>query len=158
MFSQDLLQGLKVLCFQNLSCLGQKTVSEFPEILFDNMFNTSKLHQRSGQISFLVPPRPKFLVNRPNLLHKSIEKCLGSFRSGLGDTQVVEKQEIQPTAHLVCVSQLDDYIGAVTELVGCLTWLNGLVVWASLARANRWEDGHWTGKYIQPDSRMPCNY
>ena len=32
----------------------------------------------------------------------STEKCLGSFRNGLGDTQVVEQQEIQLTADLVC--------------------------------------------------------
>ena len=43
-----------------------------------------------------------------------------------------------------------NYTDAVTELAASLTWLSGLVVWASLARANSWEDGQWTGIYIHP--------
>ena len=71
MFSQELLQGLKVLYFQNLFCLGEEQSQSFLKyfIIGSTLQNCTTLRYiyskvcimlRCGQVSFLVSPRPKF--------------------------------------------------------------------------------------------------
>lgn len=100
---------------------------------------------RCSQISLLVPAGPKFLVTGHNLLHTSIETRLGGFRKGLKRHTLGWKARDSTNCSLgLCVPTKGLY-WLCHWISGCWTWLNGLIVWASLAKTNRWVDGRWTG-------------
>lgn len=83
MFSQDLLQGLKVLYFQNLVCWegrGEEVLG-FLEILLGNMFNISTLHHSGMWPHFsVVLLRPKFFSQQIQFAAHVYRKMHGSFQ------------------------------------------------------------------------------
>ena len=148
MFPRELLQGLKALSFQILFCCGWGQ-GEFQGSLKYYLITWSTFQPRitldvAGFLSWSLPGLNSS-VCRLNLLCTSIEKCLGGSRNGLRTHASGWQAQNSTNCPLVCGCQWNHYIYSLTELVGCLTWLNGWIVWASLARANRWAGGHQTG-------------